>query len=189
MDWQEVVKTATILILILDPFGNALVFNSILSAHTKKRRAWIIFRELVFALVFLIGFLIAGEKILSYLGLTQYALSIAGGVLLFMISLKMIFPAVKIADAPEAMDEPFIVPLAMPLVAGPSVIAVLLLMQFKQSRQYHTICDRTFWRMGLHINYTDRITFYLGLPGTQNVKRARTPDGNDLGYSIRSNAT
>lgn len=128
MDWQEVVKTATILVLILDPFGNAPVFNSILSAQPKKRRAWIIFRELVFALIFLIGFLIAGEKILSYLGLTQYALSISGGVLLFIISLKMIFPAAKPDTTPETIEEPFIVPLAMPLVAGPSVIAVLLLM-------------------------------------------------------------
>jgi multiple antibiotic resistance protein len=111
----------------MDPLGNMPVFNAILSRFELKRRSLITARELFFALVILLAFLFAGTAILEFLGLTQPSLSIAGGVLLFIIALRMIFPPAT-REVAEPEDEPFFVPLAMPMVAGPSTIAILLLL-------------------------------------------------------------
>ena len=111
----------------MDPLGNTPVFNSMLARFPVKRRSRIVARELVFALFILLTFLFAGTAILDFLGLSQPSLSIASGVLLFIIALRMIFPRPATEEV-GIDDEPFIVPLAMPIVAGPSTIAILLLL-------------------------------------------------------------
>jgi len=125
--WDDIVRAATTLFLIMDPLGNAPVFNALLCEHSPRARARIIARELLIALAILTTFLFAGESILGFLGLSQPSLNIAGGVLLFLISLRMLFPAVQSRED-EQVEDPFIVPLAMPLVAGPSALAVLILL-------------------------------------------------------------
>ncbi|MBT2971904.1 MAG: hypothetical protein B6D72_14245 [gamma proteobacterium symbiont of Ctena orbiculata] len=116
----------------MDPLGNVPVFNAILSKLDQSRRTRVVARELVIAFFILLGFLFAGKTLLAFLGLTQPSLNIAGGVLLFIISLRMIFPS-RPDHGDEAVDEdPLIVPLAVPLIAGPSTIAVLLLLSSSQ---------------------------------------------------------
>lgn len=127
MNWAEIAPVAMTLFLIMDPLGNVPVFNSVLSKLAPERRVKVIVRELVVALVILMGCLLAGNGILAFLGLSQPSLNIAGGILLFIISLRMIFPGAEHASEFEVTD-PFIVPLAVPLTAGPSTIAVLLLL-------------------------------------------------------------
>ena len=127
MNWSDIAAAAATLFFVMDPLGNIPVFNSVLSRFEPRRRAEITARELVIALVIMLVLLFAGTPILDFLGLTQPSLNIAGGVLLFLIALRMIFPSGSAAAAAPA-DEPFIVPLAMPLVAGPSTIAILLLL-------------------------------------------------------------
>ena len=127
MNWSDIAAAAVTLFFIMDPLGNMPVFNAVLSRFEPRRRAMITARELVFALVILLVFLFAGTAVLDFLGLTQPSLNIAGGVLLFIIALRMIFP-VGPADSTVSVEEPFIVPLAMPMVAGPSTIAILLLL-------------------------------------------------------------
>ena len=127
MNWSDIAAAAATLFFVMDPLGNIPVFNSVLSRFEPRRRAEITARELVIALVIMLVLLFAGTPILNFLGLTQPSLNIAGGVLLFLIALRMIFPSGSAAAAAPA-DEPFIVPLAMPLVAGPSTIAILLLL-------------------------------------------------------------
>ena len=84
-------------------------------------------RELLIAFAILLFFLFAGSFILSTLGIRPSTLSISGGILLFLIALGMVFPAKSILhDADTA--EPFIVPIAVPMMAGPSAIALLLLL-------------------------------------------------------------
>ncbi len=129
--WKDVLQVATTLFLIMDPLGNAPVFNALLREYPPHQRARIIARELLIALAILATFLFAGSTILAFLGLTQPSLNIAGGVLLFLISLRMIFPGAQ-AGENEQIEDPFIVPLAMPLVAGPSALAVLILMGSSQ---------------------------------------------------------
>ena len=128
MNWNEIASVSVTLFLIMDPLGNVPAFNAILSNLQPRRRTRIIVRELVIALVVLFGFLLAGNAILGFLGLTQPSLNIAGGVLLFIISLRMVFPHRESVTDGAATDDPFIVPLAIPLIAGPSTIAVLLLL-------------------------------------------------------------
>jgi multiple antibiotic resistance protein len=83
-------------------------------------------------LLILLGFLFAGNAILSFLGLSQSSLNIAGGLLLFIISLRMIFPKTVAAEEIGDTEDPFLVPLAIPLIAGPSTIAMLLLLSSGQ---------------------------------------------------------
>ena len=132
MNWQEIASAAVTLLLIMDPLGNVPIFNSVLAGCEPSRRARIIVREVVLALVILMGFLFAGNAILGFLGLSQSSLSIAGGVLLFIISMRMIFPGRHSGGEAEGDDEPFLVPLAVPLIAGPSTIAILLLLSSRE---------------------------------------------------------
>src|SRR5262245_15373460 len=126
MHWSEISAVTVTLFFVMDPLGNIPVFNAILARFDPRRRAKIVARELVFALLILLVFLFAGNPIMRFLGLTQPSLSLAGGILLFVIAIRMIFPRPGAAE--EALEEdPFIVPLAMPLVAGPSTLALLLL--------------------------------------------------------------
>ena len=131
MNWQVTASAAVTLFLIMDPLGNVPVFNSVLANCEPHRRSRIIIRELVLALLILMGFLFAGNAILGFLGLSQSSLSIAGGILLFIISLRMIFPGQN-SSVVEEDDEPFLVPLAIPLIAGPSTIAILLLLSSRE---------------------------------------------------------
>lgn len=125
--------SATVLLfLVMDPFGNIPVFLSLLSGLPPGRARVILVRELLIALGVLIVFLFAGRYILHVLQITEPALSISGGVILFLIALKMIFSDVQemFGKAPEG--EPFIVPLAVPLIAGPSAVATVLLLMARQ---------------------------------------------------------
>jgi multiple antibiotic resistance protein len=132
MNWHDVASAAVTLFFIMDPLGNIPIFNAVLAKCNSARRARIVVRELCLALLILFGFLFAGNSILKFLGLSQSSLNIAGGVLLFIISLRMIFPRSGAVDDIEGGDEPFLVPLAVPLVAGPSTIAMLLLLSSGQ---------------------------------------------------------
>ncbi|MCX6837692.1 MAG: hypothetical protein NTX35_07760 [Verrucomicrobia bacterium] len=119
--------SATLLLLtIMDPLGNVATFVSALRPVPAEKRLRVIARELVVALVILVAFLFAGPWLLSLLHLKQEALFVSGGIVLFLIALKMIFPPSKHDEEP--MSEPFIVPLATPMVAGPSVLATLLVL-------------------------------------------------------------
>jgi multiple antibiotic resistance protein len=132
LNWYEIASLALTLFLIMDPLGNVPVFNAVLSRLEPRRRTRVVARELIIAFFILLAFLFAGEALLTFLGLTPPSLNIAGGVLLFIISLRMIFPGRR-DHGEDALDEdPFIVPLAVPLIAGPSTIAVLLLLSSSQ---------------------------------------------------------
>lgn len=174
MNWGDIATAAVTLFLIMDPLGNVPIFNAILSNIEPKRRSKIVARELVIALVILLGFLFAGNSILSFLGLTQSSLNIAGGVLLFIISLRMIFPGRRGSVDDVEEEEPFIVPLAMPMIAGPSTIAVLLLLSSNQPEQ---IAE---WSIALFLSWvvttillvlSPRILSVIGQRGSRALER------------------
>lgn len=126
---METVFSAFItLLLVMDPLGNVPVFIAVLKDVDPKRRQWVLARELVIALVVLLIFLFAGSTALDMMGLRQESISIAGAIILFLIALRMIFPSPYglMGDTPDG--EPFIVPLAIPLVAGPSSLAIAMLL-------------------------------------------------------------
>lgn len=120
--------TATItLILVMDPLGNIPIFLSILKNYDLKAQRRIIIRETLIAFFVLMAFLFCGKYIMQGLNLTTSALSIAGAIVLFLISIRMIFPNESNDASDNQAEEPFIVPLAIPLTAGPSAIAVVML--------------------------------------------------------------
>lgn len=120
--------SATILlILITDPIGNIPIFANALQHVAQERRARVILREVLIAFVLLLTFMFIGESFLRVMNLSALSLQIGGGVILFLIALRMIFPPPK-SDAPETLAEPLIVPLAIPAIAGPSALATVLLL-------------------------------------------------------------
>lgn len=124
---MSLIQATVLLFLVMDPVGNLPIFNSILKNKSIRERVKIIFRELIFAYLLLIGFLLLGDYIQSYLNLRISTLHIAGGIILLLVAIGMVFPGIgmKIVDKD---DEPFFVPLAMPLLAGPATIAIVLIL-------------------------------------------------------------
>jgi MarC family membrane protein len=122
-------SAGVLLFLILDPLGNIPVFLGLLKDVAPARRRFVLARELVIALVVLFVILLAGGIVLKALQLRLESISIAGGIVLFLIGVKMVFPPREgnIFGGAEGA-EPFIVPMAIPGVAGPSAMAALMLM-------------------------------------------------------------
>lgn len=123
---MSTLSAGVLLFLIMDPLGNIPLFLSILRNVAPERRRLVLVRELVIALVVLFAFLFGGRYLLHLLQLKQESVSIAGGIVLFLIGVRMIFPTPH-GIFGEADGEPFIVPLAIPAVAGPSTMAAVML--------------------------------------------------------------
>jgi MarC family membrane protein len=120
--------SATILLLLItDPLGNIPIFANALRGVAPERRSRVILREVLIAFALLLTFMFVGDAFLRVMNLSQLSLQIAGGVVLFLIALRMIFPPPRAPqDAPQG--EPLIVPLAIPALAGPSALATVMLL-------------------------------------------------------------
>ena len=125
---MTVLSAALLLFLILDPLGNIPVFLSVLKPLAPRRQRIVLARELLIALGVLMGFLWAGKHVLEVMHLRQESVQITGGIVLFLIGIRMIFPRPEGLMGELPGGEPFIVPLAIPLVAGPSGMAAVMLM-------------------------------------------------------------
>lgn len=112
------------LFFVLNALGNIPLFIGLLSRYELKRQRQIIIRELLIALGILLAFNFFGDDILQLLGISEPVIGVAGGIVLFIIALGMIFP--KVEKAEIARQEPLIVPLATPIVAGPGSIATVM---------------------------------------------------------------
>lgn len=121
-------STAVLLFFIIDPFGLIPVFSTVLARVPKERRRLVLMRELVFALIALVLFLFLGHRLLELLHISQPALTISGALILLLIALPMVFPSIKLSMESEDSGEPFIVPLAVPMFAGPSALAMVILL-------------------------------------------------------------
>ena len=126
---MDVGSAVVTLFLVMDPLGNVPLFLSILKTVAPHRRRRVLLRELAIAYGVLVLFLLLGNSLLRFLGLEPEAVGIAGGIVLFLIALRMIFPSHGSLSGDPIEGEPFVVPLAIPLVAGPSTLATLLLLQ------------------------------------------------------------
>ncbi|KGM50994.1 membrane protein [Lysobacter concretionis Ko07 = DSM 16239] len=125
---MTVTSAALLLFLILDPLGNIPIFLSLLRSLSPQRQRIVLARELLIALAVLMAFLWGGKYALEVMHLRQDSVAIAGGIVLFLIGIRMIFPPPEGLMGELPGGEPFIVPLAIPLVAGPSGMAAVLLM-------------------------------------------------------------
>ena len=127
----ELISAFVLLFLVLDPLGNLPVAASLLKQVDPARRARVVIRECLIAYLILLAFMFGGRQFLDLMHLSEISLSIAGGVILFMIAINMVFKSAEsvFGQSLEQLDrEPFIVPLAIPLIAGPSALATVMLM-------------------------------------------------------------
>jgi MarC family membrane protein len=125
------VSATILLVLITDPVGNIPVFANALKHVAPERRARVILREILIAFFLLLTFMFVGEGFLKVMNLSELSLQIGGGVILFLIALRMVFPPPATLE-PEIFEEPLIVPLAVPAIAGPSALATVLLLVSQQ---------------------------------------------------------
>lgn len=132
---MTVASAALLLFLVMDPLGNIPVYLSALKSVPQGRQRRIVARELLIAYGILVLFLFAGQYVLRLLRISDPALGIAGGLVLFLISLRMIFPGAEGTEE-HVKGEPFIVPLAVPYVAGPSAMATVMLLMSREPERW-----------------------------------------------------
>lgn len=132
---MKIFFNAITLLLIMDPLGNVAPFLSVLKHVQSDRRRKVLLREILFSYLVLLVFLFLGKYILRLLSLQEETISIAGGIVLFLIALRMVFPS-DVPAVDTLAGEPFLVPLAIPLIAGPSTLASLLLLQSSQTSTF-----------------------------------------------------
>jgi MarC family membrane protein len=133
---MTIYSAALLLFLVMDPLGNIPFFLTTLKQVEARRRRMIILRELLIALLVMVLFLFGGHYLLNLLGISDPSLSIAGGIILFLIAVKMIFPAPRALPEEEFDGEPFIFPLAIPFIAGPSAMATMLLLTSREPERW-----------------------------------------------------
>jgi MarC family membrane protein len=125
---HDFLSSVFLLLLLLDPLGNIPFLLSLLRRIPAERRRRIVLRESLIAAAVLVCFVFVGDRLLAAMRLSDSALEISGGIILFLIALRMVFPPpAAVVDELEAPAEPFVVPLAIPMIAGPSVLATVLL--------------------------------------------------------------
>lgn len=125
------------LFLLMDPIGNIPFYISFLKGLDPKRQRFVIFRELIIALFIIMVFNFIGDGLMKFLHVENDTIQIAGGIILFLLCLKMIFPVPH--DPNESLPhdtEPFIVPLAVPLIAGPSVLAAVMIYSKQENNNW-----------------------------------------------------
>ncbi len=123
----QIWSSALILLFVIDPFGNIPLLLAILKDMPRKRQFKVIFREMLVGLAVMTAFLFFGRSFLSLFGLETGAIRIAGAIVFFVIGLRMVFPGPE-GSLPVPNGEPFLVPIAVPLIAGPSALATLIIM-------------------------------------------------------------
>lgn len=171
---MTILSAMALLILVLDPLGNVPLFLAALRNIPRPRRRIIILRELLIALGVLVLFLFSGPYILQILQVSQSSLGIAGGIILLIISLNMIFPGSRTIFGDTISGEPFIVPLAIPLVAGPSALTAVILLMANNPEQWLSwlLALLAAWFVtGIVLLFSDVIGRILGERGTVAVER------------------
>lgn len=164
---MTVASAALLLFLVMDPLGNVPFFLSALKNVAPERVRPIIVRELLIALGVLVFFFFTGRYLLDLLHITDPALTLAGGVILFLIALRMIFPSHESSMQEETDGEPFIVPLAIPYVAGPSALATELLLTSREPDRWAE------WLLALVLAWLGTAVIIYFASGLKNVLGAK----------------
>ncbi|WP_041062729.1 YhgN family NAAT transporter [Candidatus Tachikawaea gelatinosa] len=166
---NQIISATILLLLIMDPLGNLPVFISMLKKINPKRRYIILTREMFIALILMLIFLFFGEKFLIFLNLKTEIVSISGGIILSLIAIKMIFPIIEEKISSSTKEEPFIVPLAIPLISGPSLLATLILLshQYVKHIRYLVLALLIAWSITVCILLLSN--FFLQFIGEKGV--------------------
>jgi MarC family membrane protein len=131
----DIVSATILLILVMDPFGNMPLVISVLKNVNPRARARVVLRECAIAYAVLLAFMFGGHRFMQLLRLSDTALGIAGGLILFLIALRMVFPHAEGIFGETGETGTFIVPLAIPAIAGPSALATVLLLVSREPQR------------------------------------------------------
>jgi multiple antibiotic resistance protein len=168
------VSAAVLLFLVMDPLGNIPLFLSALKQVPAERQRRVILREMLIALAVLLLFLFLGGQMLRLLGLSEPALSVAGGIILMIIALRMVFPSRDHSLHEDVPAEPFIVPLAIPYIAGPSALATVLLLMSREPARWVEWTGALLLAWGLCLPVmlaSTRLRDVLGVRGLTAIER------------------
>lgn len=162
-----------VLFLIMDPIGNLSSYLSLVKELDPKRQNWIVFREMLIALCIMIGFNYLGEYIFNILSLSETTVRLSSGIILFLIAIKILFTS---NDSPRAnlpKGEPFIFPFAVPLIAGPALMATIMLYaHLEPSYSVMLIAILIAWLLSMTILlFANPIKRILGINGLMASER------------------
>ncbi len=132
---MDIVSATILLILVMDPFGNMPLVISVLKNVDAEARTRVVLRECAIAYAVLLAFMFGGHQFMHLLRLSDTALGIAGGLILFLIALRMVFPHAEGIFGETGETGTFIVPLAIPAIAGPSALATVLLLVSREPQR------------------------------------------------------
>lgn len=119
-------EIALTLFLVANPLGNAPAIVALVKDFSLERQKFILLRESLIALALALFFQYFGELFLSFLNVQDFTVSFSGGTLLFLVALSMIFSSSTAKEQVKLKQEPFIVPIATPILSGPGLLAVIM---------------------------------------------------------------
>jgi MarC family membrane protein len=163
-----------LILLVTDPVGNIPMFVTLLQRVPPERRRRVILREVAIAYSILLGFMFFGGEFLRLLSLSETSLGIAGGLILFLIALRMIFSAGESTFGSRLEGEPFIVPLAVPFIAGPSALATVLLISSRDPQrmgEWAAALTVAMLVSAVVLSFSGKIRGWLGERGAEAVER------------------
>lgn len=142
---MTIIQAAVLLFLVMDPLGNVPYFVLVLEKVEPERRMRVLVRELLIAYGLMLIFLFFGAEILHLFSISDNSLRIGGGIVLFLIGLGIVFPAkdVLVSSEDDADHEPLVVPLAVPLIAGPSAMTMVIVLAKQDGRSFDLILSLT----------------------------------------------
>jgi small neutral amino acid transporter SnatA (MarC family) len=167
-------SAVVILLLVMDPVGNIPLFVALLRPVEPARRTLVILRECAIAFLVLLVFIFFGDSILHVLGLSGSSLNIAGGLILFLIALRMIFRRPEGLFGDVIGGEPFIVPLAIPSITGPTAIATVILMVSRAPQRIMEWAAAASIAMLITLTlllFAERLSKLIGEPGLLAFER------------------
>ena len=170
----DLISAFVLLFLVLDPLGNVPVVASLLKQVDPARRRRVVLRECALAYGILVAFMLFGRQFLDLMHLSEIAMSIAGGVILFMIAIRMVFKSPEGIFGDTLDHEPFIVPLAIPLIAGPSALATVMLMVSREPAKlglWIVALTAAMLVSALILSLGERIEKLFGKSGMEAVER------------------
>lgn len=172
--YAELLSATVLLILVTDPFGNVPLVVAALREVPPERRLRVVIRECLIAYFLLLVFLFGGKAFLELMHLSETSVSIAGGVILFLIALKMVFPSPGGVFGDGGVGEPFIVPLAIPAIAGPSALATVMLLASRSPGSLGMLVIAVSITMAISVVVlasADRVQRVIGEHGVLAVER------------------
>ena len=171
----QFLSAVILLLLVVDPFGNVPLVNAMLADVPLARRRTVVVRECGIAFMVLAAFMAFGPEILAVMRLSESSLSIAGGVILFMIAIRMVFAHPEGAfGLQQGRGEPLVVPLAIPLIAGPSALATVMLLASREPRELGMLAAALVVAMGIATAVLlagERLQRWMGDRGMQAMAR------------------